>query len=194
MRKLLVSALLVGCMTTPAHAVVGFVMVGNLTYSELFFNGSQPPWEQQPVVTGPFLTPITLSSSGWDSPFSTSGVGPYFPGCGAGTPFSDPCLIPLRQGNILSFTAPVLGGAYQNLSISLTFDQDIQFNTDAIRPENFVSGSYSWGYAHHNGGASAGGPILYIVGIPEPGSWVMMIGGFAIAGMALRRRPRVARA
>ena len=36
------------------------------------------------------------------------------------------------------------------------------------------------------------GEVQFFGGVPEPASWAMMVGGFGLAGTALRRRPRAA--
>jgi len=99
----------------------------------------------------------------------------------------EPCLISHRKGNVLTFDAPDLDGAYQTLWISLTFSENIEADASKITYKNFVSGYFSWGYGHHNGSASSDGFVTSMP-VPEPATWTMMVGGLALVGASLRHR------
>jgi hypothetical protein len=185
MRITSVATLLACVMATPAHAMVGFVLTTEITETSLIFDYSIPPWEQEEVVSPPYMAKIKIASNSWSELFSADG--PLQ--CGYDSAFfPTPCLASTRTGNTWSLTGVDLDTAYQSLQITLTFDQNIEFHPEAITTSNFVSGHYSWGYGHHNGTQSADGAIQSISGIPEPASWAMMVGGLGLIGASLRRR------
>lgn len=89
------------------------------------------------------------------------------------------------NGFVLSFTgaAPItqvaLNAASQIVPVSFAFDGDsIRFDVAGLFP---AAGDKL--ILDVNGGPTAA--------IPEPASWALLIGGFALVGSALRRRPAV---
>ncbi len=184
MKKLLLAALLAGCSTASCASVT--IYFDALISGRLYFPNPNLPPNQPPEIIPTYRDHFTLRANSWDDPFTIDHI------AGGGTNcdqiwYGLPCIFAKRTGNELIFDAPSLGGVYQSLSIRMTFDEDVELNPDAIRSDNFVSGFYSSGYAHHNGSSTFDGPIIGMA-IPEPASWAMMIGGFALAGGALRRR------
>jgi hypothetical protein len=184
MRKILIWAFFV-TISVPAQASVHLHLDTILTASLFFPDPSLPPWEQEPEVFGPYSDRFHMTAESWDDPFNidhipmSSNCSIYFDGA--------PCVIPSRAGNVLSFQAPILGGAYQSLSINLTFNRDIEQDPTNISSENFVSGYFYWSYGHHNGGATVSGPVVSLA-VPEPMTWATMVCGLALTGAAMRRR------
>jgi len=179
MLRLLLAAVLT-VVAAPAQALVGIAIVSDVHFNE---------WQPEPGPDGTHhdggwakITTMITGESWGSERFSLGGASPHLRfDCG------ELCLLSQRDGNVWTLSDPDAWGSYQNFSISLTFDRDIETDANAIATANFVSGRYDWGYGHHNGVASVAGPVQYIYGVPEPATWAMMIGGFALAGGALRR-------
>jgi hypothetical protein len=95
-------------------------------------------------------------------------------------------------GNILALDAVTLNTSATILcgrAIALTAAVTMDTNTisgDCGRGGDFGSGRTDYGSLGFSGAGGAGGSGGGVV--PEPSAWALMIGGFGLAGVALRRR------
>ncbi len=95
-----------------------------------------------------------------------------------------------RLGNILSsFDITTL------LGLGDISAQDMQFEGVTMDEKGYIY------FTTENGGGDINHPQMFVIApksvpgaVPEPATWAMMIGGFAIAGASLRRRAAVAKA
>ena len=172
----------VSALAGPANAGTFLGIVNyNATYTTLQIG---PPGAQ-PVVQ--FSGPSALSFGGtFGGLLDSSGVGPLAYDCVK-------CLSYAVSGSSVTFTrlslyAPPYGG-YQ---FTLNFANDLSGDITNILGAAIVGGSV---IVHGRAGittATWSGPVTggAIYPLPEPASWALMIGGFALAGGALRRRAR----
>lgn len=183
MRKLLIVALL-GCAAVPAQAAVQIYAISfdaNITGTR--------------SIGGPFnpqIFPISFGngtheiSGSWEYGFNPL----YVPNCSQ----SSGCLKPTISGNTLSFGASGGTGAlpcYCAETITLNFDQAITSDFSLLSPEHFLGGTYSFSEGTYAGSTNLSGVITSISiakAVPEPATWAMMVAGFGLAGVALRRR------
>src|ERR1044072_1245028 len=134
MRKILLAAFLATA-SVPAQASVQLDLDVSLTASLFFPDPDLPPWEQEPEVFGPYKDRFRLTAESWNDRFDIDHI-PMSPFTCSYLDTGAPCVIPSRKGNVLSFEAPILAGGYQSLSISLTFDHDVEQDPTNISSEN----------------------------------------------------------
>jgi len=80
-------------------------------------------------------------------------------------------------------------------AIWLTEYDGLTLSGGSSKVGHYVDLANAWGAAHPDSKGFAHGIVAvngatqaFIVGVPEPATWAMMIGGFGLAGGALRRR------
>ena len=100
-------------------------------------------------------------------------------------------------GGMLAFTDT--GGLVDFTSDILDFDATVSrqaaFSLTSISPAlDATAGNALHSFKSGSGGAFSSNPAPRLTAVPEPASWVLMIGGFGLAGGALRARRRVVRA
>lgn len=165
----------------------------------------------------PAVTYWVANNVGWyytpDSSYTLTGIGSKF-GSSGGTVTAS-----LYSGTVGSLTLLASGtlstvaGAFADATlgpVSLTAGTTYFFSfsdvagqyvnvTQDAGAENLGALRYDFGGAPGTFDSSETGftaqPIVRFLGagaVPEPASWAMMIGGFAIAGAAMRRRPAAA--
>lgn len=89
-----------------------------------------------------------------------------------------------RGGGVEEFSFSSASSEGSSGSASSFGSQDCVSNGD-IEGVNFTRASY-------RAPVLDGGVLTYSAAVPEPATWALMIGGFGLAGVALRRRSRVA--
>lgn len=143
------------------------------------------------AVSSPAQAAAVISFDGTTGTFGNTGIG-------SGS-FSD----------TLTFTVPGLGSVgatISSIAVSLLTNVDftsvtlngVEFNVDQLGANEFrslvlpvSSGEQTLVISGTSGGAgSYSGTLAFAV--PEPATWAMMISGFGIAGVAVRRRKRPA--
>lgn len=91
---------------------------------------------------------------------------------------------------------PPIPGFY-SAGVSWTFDQDLQGDVFNVFYANMISGGVHAMATNRSGTNDLSGPAVSFSasapgGVPEPGTWMMMIAGMATVGAALRRKTRIA--
>ena len=108
--------------------------------------------------------------------------------------FGSSSLITISLGSLkdIDFSSVDLNGDPFTGSVSTVGGDELEVFT--LNMPNLPAGSYSLNVngTASNGPASYAG-TLNITPIPEPASWALMMGGFALVGSAIRRRRSVAR-
>ena len=104
--------------------------------------------------------------------------------------FSDDALV-LTMGSSVSFTGVNFNGiVFANLSDAFSNIVSVSGGSAFLDSGNSLLGVNFQGISFNQGDQIV---VNFDTGaVPEPASWAMMIGGFAIAGAALRRRTTVA--
>lgn len=174
MRKLLIAALLGGVAAVPAQAAETFTLRLDAVISgtQSWYNGS-PVWTTVPF--GPLTTSIDLTGS-WETGFNS-----WFAPCESGQ-----CLKSRWDGNTLWLESFGTLPCWCSESFRLEFDRPFDGQIGPLS-EHFISGSYSFFEATYATNTQLSGTISSLA-VPEPATWAMMIGGFALAGAALRRK------
>lgn len=175
MKKIIAAAFLMVWLALPAYAAstVQITFSGISTETTYDSNPFDPP-----VVSGPYSYTAELTGS-WESGFNSPG--PIY--C------SD-CMMSEFVGNDLIFTNNGTMPCYCDVSYKFTFDRDVSGGPSALYGANFVSGSYY--FSDFTPDAEGAGTSL--VGsinsfdVPEPASWLMMLGGLFLMGFVLRRQ------
>lgn len=85
----------------------------------------------------------------------------------------------------LQFYDEITGGAFASSDIEINYFGFALFKGGVNTPQ-FVTGPFDLYVSSGDIGAT-----LNITAVPEPASWALMIGGFALVGGAVRRRQRV---
>jgi len=89
----------------------------------------------------------------------------------------------------IDFTRVRLNGPAGFTSINYTPVTSGTFEFRTLGPVDLLAGTYTLEVRGRTGGqASYAGDFTLAGGVPEPAAWAMMIGGFGMAGGALRRR------
>lgn len=78
--------------------------------------------------------------------------------------------------------------AFQNVAYNLTIGGGTFSITDVAQGGNFVNGYINIGNGAVTGGTPYTPPVVGGPAVPEPATWALMITGFGLAGVALRRR------
>jgi hypothetical protein len=170
----------VSALAGPANAGL---FLGVVNYNATYTTFQIGPPGAQPVVH--FPGPSTLTFGGtFGGLLDSSGVGPLAYDCVK-------CLSYAVSGSSVTFIRlPAFAPPYGGYQFRLDFADDLGGNIASILGATIVGGSVSaFGSAGINT-ATWGGPVTggVIYPLPEPASWALMIGGFALAGGALRRR------
>jgi hypothetical protein len=180
MLKWIVAAVL-AVMALPAQALVGIMIVGDGSYITRDARGN--------VISDRSVTiKNTFFGESWDSKFWLDQGNPFGSCDLYRQPGVAPCIAINRSGNVLTFSGDPFPGGYTSFWVRLVFDRDIESDPDALTEAAFLSGTYSSGYAHHSGSASYSGTVSYVAGVPEAATWLLLISGFGLVGIALRRR------
>lgn len=93
---------------------------------------------------------------------------------------------------VLEFDADgIIGGSNNGALIRVAADGTRQtiFSDGLVAPTGLAIGGDDSFYVSAFSPVAAIGRVLQISAVPEPGTWAMMLAGFAIVGTALRRRP-----
>jgi hypothetical protein len=132
-------------------------------------------------------------------------AGRYVVGVNTGTGVNAP-FGAIGQGNVIfnqaisifkDGTATIGATSLAPGSVTIAGDQFTAVVPLSLLPSTgFVAGRYGWNIWPRNGGTGVAAisdfapenALLAAVPVPEPATWMMMIGGFGIAGVALRRR------
>jgi len=88
-------------------------------------------------------------------------------------------------------TASLGGGSIANLAPITPFEQTPMASISAAAPIGVAGGGGFVPFVPFNGGGGSGGSDLpgggFSPGIPEPAAWAMMVSGFGLVGVAMRR-------
>ncbi|MBB5984665.1 PEPxxWA-CTERM sorting domain-containing protein [Sphingobium lignivorans] len=171
MKKLLLAALLAAGSTAPAQALKLYM---DATVVETEWDG--------PILVSEISYDYTCFLD-IDEGFVLADTNLLYPAC---SNYSSACELVL-DGNTMHVFMPSYGPLGSNV-MSLTFQNDIHTLAD-IQPDLFESGGvFLYLLAPDHVGTEIIGTIHRVYAVPEPATWAMMIGGFALAGGALRRR------
>ena len=151
---------------------------------------------------GVTLTDVAIDSAG--SLFRFDIIGSAYTNSFAGATSTVLYGLDAAGDQLLRATAPN-AGAYVGvgaLGVSLTPTDTLGFDISSLtRTAYFNVGSKFYTLSLASGGATLVGSLgagdlvgLTAYGVPEPSTWALMIGGFGMAGMALRSRRRLAKA
>jgi PEP-CTERM motif len=133
------------------------------------------------TISGDYSATFQLDSS--PTPLPENTVDGYLFGI-ADVPFSGS---PSGLAGITFFHASATGGILINNGFDYLFDANgIQLYTGPESAPTFRQGQFAL-----TGLSTPGNFIVTISAIPEPGSWAMMVAGFALAGCLIRHRRRV---
>jgi hypothetical protein len=93
-------------------------------------------------------------------------------------------------GKTLTYYSHFFGGGGESLDVQ--FDRDLN-GTLPTSATKFQSGYFTNGiFFHGSTGMILAGPVTaFYISTPEPATWAMMIIGFAVTGLAMRRRQTV---
>ena len=191
--RLVAAAALLGSFAAPAHAVVGYADV----VLEFFNSGASLPGSYGGIwPTGPFpvaVSPdVVLGPDGDDTQdFLSLSLGSYVT-----VGFTDEIL---SDGAGLAFFVTEVGNGGESANVFVSAD-NVTFSLIGIATADHASGFdlASIGFTgpvqslrivgRDNFGTSPGFDLANIRVVPEPASWAMMIAGFGLIGVALRRR------
>ena len=159
-----------------------------------FLVTSGGPSEQQLTdrgfdFSGPYFVGLTYSAFCTGSFFPPNGCGPDLYGFNFGTGL--PADFTLSAGDSINFNfgsfTPRPGGApdgFYNFFVAKVFIETYRFDVD----NNFISANFDVATSCGNGDDRCAFSRTVQGVVPEPGTWALMIGGFGLAGAALRRR------
>jgi PEP-CTERM motif len=177
----------------------GAANAGNVIYSDDFESGSLSPW----TVTG-VIADVTEASYGPCCGFTTSNPGNHVAAFGGGRGTGDEVLSQsfadvAGKTYYVSYDWGFIGGSADSLDVTAggvthsfccsgSTDFEAAFMHDTIA---FVgTGLDTISFSVHDNPLDSTDTIIDNVklAVPEPGTWALMIGGFGLAGAALRRR------
>ncbi|MFM9978689.1 MAG: PEPxxWA-CTERM sorting domain-containing protein [Sphingomonadaceae bacterium] len=121
-----------------------------------------------------------------------SGVIAPFGGIGQGNVIFNQAIIILKDGTATLGGNPLAAGSVTIAGNSFSATVALSL----LPSTGFVAGNYGWNIWPRNDGAGVAAisdfapenALLVAVAVPEPTTWSLMIGGFGIAGAALRRQ------
>jgi hypothetical protein len=131
-----------------------------------------------------FTGPLTLTTAA-----TGTGPQPFDYTVNFSSPFAyDPAAGNLLLDFLIPVGATVSGGGFG----FLTFDT-ANTNNDGVRSVSSIfNGGATTGVLDTSGAITAFNVTTLAAAVPEPGSWALMITGFGLAGVTLRRRRRAA--
>ena len=136
--------------------------------SNLTENRGGEDWDYTFTATGNGLFTMNYAVAAHDNPFGLWGWSIDWSGPGGGLPVSDP-FDPTTSG---VFTRALVAG--QTYTIGLNGNPNVSFGGISGSDIGSMDGAFDW--------------TISTTSVPEPALWALMIGGFGLVGMTLRRR------
>ena len=181
---------------------VGYGIDFNPTVDRLRFIGDTDQNLRINPNTGVTLTDAAIDSAGGLFRFDI--IGSAYTNSFAGATSTVLYGLDAAGDQLLRSTGPNAGAyvSVGSLGLSLTPTDSLGFDISSLtRTAYFNVGSKFYTLSLVSGGAALVGSLgagelvgITAFGVPEPSTWALMIGGFGMAGMALRSRRRAARA
>jgi hypothetical protein len=177
MKKLILAALLAGVTAAPANASY---IIASLTADVTWTNPNPPGLSSQ------YVGLVGQSFQG-----DPSGLLDYT----SGTPFDISCteclIFTVTGRNVQLALLPYFHKSYGGYLLTLYFDRDLNGDILNIASASLIGGTLISTAGGSGTSSSFGGPVVsFSAFVPEPSTWALMVGGFALAGATLRR-PKV---